>query len=239
MRRFLTAAVTLGAVTAGVLGVTAPAHAMKRACDDEVANVVVDADAAAPISVDPDALPPEVWGEICGHLSVEGQGQLAQTDKKRHNRVSEHRIGQTHLRPDAQDVVHVYTSQQLTLALTPRVDEAGKPLLDADGQPLPQIASLLGVHMALDEAQQTAISNALKAEQLTYLELHAGATLPTVATGDVNVYDGGSITTVGGGIVGVWSGGTVTTVDGGKVDVNDGGTVTTVNGGPIYAGDDR
>ncbi|MBA3489583.1 MAG: hypothetical protein H0T78_08580, partial [Longispora sp.] len=149
MRRFLTAAVTLGAVTAGVLGVTAPAHAMKRACDDDVAQVVVeanaaeaqaaDADGAEPVPGDPDALPAEVWGVICGQLPLEGQGRLAQTDKLRNSHVSEYR--KSHVRPDTKDVVHVYSTQQLEAALAPRVDEAGKPL---------PLVHELGLHMTLD-----------------------------------------------------------------------------------------
>ncbi|MBA3489401.1 MAG: hypothetical protein H0T78_07630 [Longispora sp.] len=211
MRRFLTAAVTLGAITAGLLGTTAPAHAMKRACE---AEVITDPD----VATDPcliETLPDELWGVICANLPEASMGQLGQVDKKRDQRIAGYRASNLHT--DA-GVVYAHTSEQLADALRPNRK--------------PEITHL-GIAMALTAAEQTLVTGALDAETLSFVGLYNGATLPTVAKGTVRVGHGGSVTTVVGGQVDVRDGGTITTVSGGKVDVGIAGIATTVTRGHV------
>ncbi len=222
MRRFLTAAITLGAIIAGVLGVTAPAHAMKEACETEVTGCNTggaDPDTVQPAAVQPlDLLVADAWGVIFGNLSETSLAQLDQPDTQLHQMVTDHH---DNLHPNVNGFVFTHTSAQLDRALDERAERN---------------ITKLGVAHALTHAQQAAVTAALEAGDLTNVMLVNGASLPTVNNGQVHVDNGGTVTTINGGKVQVTNGGTVTTVNNGKVFVARGGAVTTVDGGKVQVG---
>ncbi|MBA3488448.1 MAG: hypothetical protein H0T78_02715, partial [Longispora sp.] len=239
MRRLLTATITLGAITAGVLGVNAPAHAMIRACEANatgcgadgtnpdvaqpaaVAPDAVQPDAAQPAAVQPlDMLIPDAWEVIFGNLPEKSLAQLDQVDTQLHQLVTDHH---DNLQPNAHGFVYTHTSEQLDQALAERSQRN---------------ITKLGIAHTLTEGQQAAITAALQKDELTNVVLVNGASLLTVNGGRVHVGNGGTITTVTSGKVFVAAGGNVTTVDGGTVQLGSantpGGTVTTVNNGMVH-----
>ncbi len=192
MRRLLTAVVTLGALTVGLLGVTAPAHAAgeKRGASSQ---------AEIPPGPDPfTTLPQEVVvDEIFKYLPEKSLAQLDQVDKTLQGQVTAHHDA---LHPDSTGFIYAHTSTQLTAAL-----EHARKANDA-----PDKITKLGVAHALTDDQQTAVTAALQAGNLTLVVLANGATLPTVSKGTVFVARGGTVTTVNGGQVNTANGGTVT-----------------------------
>ncbi|MBA3488022.1 MAG: hypothetical protein H0T78_00480 [Longispora sp.] len=177
-------------------------------------------------------VPSDLWKEMLSPISEADLACLAQIDKRFYAVVAGYR---GELRRDAKGVVHVHTAGQFERALQ-------------SGSWVDQ----LGVHFPLNEEEQTKITNALKEQTLIYAELYNGATLPTVAHGQVSVYPGcsvttvtdgrvnvrgGTVTTVAGGFANVCRGGTITTLSGGSACIRGSGMVTTVNGGSVFAVD--
>ncbi|MBA3487989.1 MAG: hypothetical protein H0T78_00315, partial [Longispora sp.] len=152
MRRLLTAVVTLGALTVGLLGVTAPAQAAgeKRGASSQEANPNP-GNPALPNPGDPNwlgALVPELQQEIFQYLPERSLGQLAQVDKNLPPQVA---ARHENLCPDAKGVVYAHTPDQLDRALKQQDPKNTK----------------LGIAHALTEAQQTDITAALDAGTLT------------------------------------------------------------------------